>query len=666
MKDKNKTKGDLIGELAELRQKITESGGTESARKRMERKLRESEERYKSLYVRTPAMLHSLDAANKLVEVSDHWLEVLGYERSEVIGHSPGKFMTRESWQYAQTVTLPEFMKMGYARDIEYQFVKKNGGIIDILLSGVAEYDEDGNFIRSLGVLTDITERKKGEKALIESEERLRRLYEAAFEGIYISKNGSLLDGNEQLADMLGYELSELIGINVLDLVAPESKDFVTKQIQDRKGGPYEYTAIRKDRTMLPVRTRSKKLAEEINELTVTSIRDLTDQKEIEEKLRKEHEILLEANKELKRAFKKESELRAALINAEKLASLGNMACKIAHEINNPLTVIKAQAEIRAQMVEDGNIKESLLVIKEKADQIKHLTRGYMNLARPEKVSLKSIQVCDVLRTTVRSLKPLGQLKNIELSEDYVIDEPKILGDPCLLEQVFRNLIINAVEATSKRTTGKITVGTRLSEDGKCVDAFVTDNGTGIEYRDIEKIFAPFYSKKERTAATGLGLVIVKETIEIIHGGKLKVDSQLGEGSQFHVMIPLVKSSRLKKKMIIVDDDLGISGLLSEYFSNKGLIVKTAENGTMAVKIIERFAPDLILSDIEMPYMDGFELLEEVRKTNSNQPFIMMTGFDDRAKAKKQLENMNVPLIMKPPDLEDELWPMVKEKLEIA
>ena len=205
-----------------------------------------------------------------------------------------------------------------------------------------------------------------------------------------------------------------------------------------------------------------------------------------------------------------------------------------------------------------------------------------------------------------------------------------------------------------------------MSEDGKCVDAFVADNGVGIEHKDIEKIFAPFYSKKDRTASTGLGLVIVKETIEIIHGGKLQVESQVGEGSKFHVMIPLAKWSRLKKKMIIVDDDLGISGLLSQYFSNKGLIVKTAENGARAVEIIERFAPDLILSDIEMPNLDGLELLEEVRKRNSDQPFIMMTGFDDRANARAELENIDVPLIMKPPDLEDELWPIVKEKLEIA
>ena len=666
MKDRNKTEEQHIGKLAEPRRRNTESEGSESEYKQTERKLRESEERYKLLYIRTPAMLHSLDATGKLVEVSDHWLEVLGYERREVIGHKPGDFMTNESWQYAQTVTLPEFIKMGYSRDIEYQFIKKNGEIIDILLSGVAEYDKDGNFIRGLGVLTDVTVRKYAEKALKEREERLRRLYEAAFEGICISKDGSLLDGNEQLAEMLGYELSELIGINVMELVAPESKDFVRKQIRERMDGPYEYMAIRKDRTILPVRVRSKILADEFNKLIVTSIRDLTDQKEIEERLRKEHEILLVANKEIKRAYKKESELRATLINAEKLASLGDMATKIAHEINNPLTVIKAQAEIRAQMVEDRELKESLLVIKEKADEIKHLTRGYMNLARPEKVLLKSMQMCDVLKSTVRALKPLGQLKNIELSEDYMIDEPTILGDPCLLGQVFRNLIINAVDATSKKTMGEITLGTRLSEDGKCVDAFISDNGVGIEHKDIEKIFAPFYSKKDRAAATGLGLVIVKETIEIIHGGKLQVESQVGEGSKFHVMIPLAKWARLKKKMIIVDDDLGISGLLSEYFSNKGLIVKTAENGSKAVEIIESFAPNLILSDIEMPILNGLELLEEVRKTISNQPFIMMTGFDDRAKARARLENMDVPLIMKPPDLEDELWPIVKEKLEIA
>lgn len=663
MKDEFKTKKQLIGELSKLRQQQNECGMSKYKPEWMKERICESENRFRSVFNAAKDAIFILDPEkDRIIDANIAASELLKYSREELKKTRISTLHPNEMHLMSQVIE-ETFNKGGIQRE-DLTCKPKNGDLIptDISFSPISL--GDNQYI--LAIVRDISERKQAEKALKESEERLRRLYEAAFEGIYISKNGSLLDGNEQLAEMLGYELSELIGINVMDLVAPESKDFVTRQIQEKKDGPYEYTAIRKDRTILPVRVRSKKLADEINKLRVTSIRDLTERKKIEERLRKEREILLEANKELRRAFKKESELREALISAEKLASLGDMACKIAHEINNPLTVIKAQAEIRAQMVEDRDLKESLLVIKEKADQIKHLTRGYMNLARPEKILLKSMQICEVLRTTVRALKPLGQLKNIELSEDYMVDDPKILGDPCLLEQVFRNLIINAVEATSKRTTGKITVGTRLSEDGKCVDAFVTDNGIGIEYRDIEKIFTPYYSKKERTAATGLGLVIVKETIEIIHGGKLQVESQVGEGSKFHVMIPLAKWSRLKKKMIIVDDDLGISGLLSQYFSNKGLIVKTAENGSKAVKILESFSPDLILSDIEMPILDGLELLEEARKRIPNQPFIMMTGFDDRAKAKKQLENMDVPLIMKPPDLEDELWPMVKEKLEIV
>ena len=139
-------------------------GSDIAERKQAEEALRNTEERYRSLYTRTPVMLHSLGADKRLVEVSDHWLEVLGYERSEVIGHSPAEFMTEESRRYAETVTFPEFLKGGYARDVFCQFVKKNGEIVDILLSAVGEYDKQGNFIRNLAVLVDVTEKKKAEE----------------------------------------------------------------------------------------------------------------------------------------------------------------------------------------------------------------------------------------------------------------------------------------------------------------------------------------------------------------------------------------------------------------------------------------------------------------------------------------------------------------------
>ena len=94
--------------------------------------------------------------------------------------------------------------------------------------------------------------------------------------------------------------------------------------------------------------------------------------------------------------------------------------------------------------------------------------------------------------------------------------------------------------------------------------------------------------------------------------------------------------------------------------------VSTAGNGRIAGDSIDDFNPDLILSDIEMPELDGLELVDEVKKINPNQRFVMMTGFDDRAKASESLNKLDIPLVMKPPDLEDELWPIIKEKLEIA
>ncbi|MCB0164661.1 MAG: PAS domain S-box protein [Anaerolineae bacterium] len=135
-------------------------------RKRAEAALRESEARYRALYNHSPVMMHSFDAAGRLVSVSDYWLEVMGYEREEVIGQPATNYLTKEAQRFALQVAIPEFKKTGHVKDIPFQFVKKNGEIIDILLSAVAEYDKDGNFERSMAVLIDVTERNQLEEQL--------------------------------------------------------------------------------------------------------------------------------------------------------------------------------------------------------------------------------------------------------------------------------------------------------------------------------------------------------------------------------------------------------------------------------------------------------------------------------------------------------------------
>ena len=143
-----------------------------------EKALRKSEERYRSLYHHTPAMLHSIDINGRLVSVSDYWLEVLGYERDEVIGRKLTDFYTESSRRYADEVVLPEFFKTGFCEDISYQFVKKDGDVIDVLLSAISDRDASGKPVRSLAVSIDVTERKRAEDALEQAQEELRKYSE--------------------------------------------------------------------------------------------------------------------------------------------------------------------------------------------------------------------------------------------------------------------------------------------------------------------------------------------------------------------------------------------------------------------------------------------------------------------------------------------------------
>ncbi|MBN2637453.1 MAG: PAS domain S-box protein [Bacteroidales bacterium] len=136
--------------------------------------LKRSENRYRSLYNKTPVMLHSIDREGKLISVSDYWLSTLGYTREEVIGRKSTEFLTKESQGYATAVVLPDFMKTGECYNIDYQFVKKDGQVIDCLLSAISERDSDGSVIRSLAVITNITKRKLAEKAILINEERYR------------------------------------------------------------------------------------------------------------------------------------------------------------------------------------------------------------------------------------------------------------------------------------------------------------------------------------------------------------------------------------------------------------------------------------------------------------------------------------------------------------
>ena len=239
----------------------------------------------------------------------------------------------------------------------------------------------------------------------------------------------------------------------------------------------------------------------------------------------------------------KNSSLIQGLIEAERLASLGEMSAKIAHEINNPLTVIMMNAQLELEKEQEPDLRNTLDLIVKHSRHIKELTRGYMNLGKIENAKQRNLLMSEVIHSTVKSLTPLGQLKHVNLIESYFKGESEVNGDFTSLEQVFRNLILNAVHATSAIPLRKIEVGIKSSSESGFSEAYVSDNGNGIPPNVIDKIFDPYFSTKKKDEGTGLGLAVVKDIIEVIHKGKVSVESEIDKGTIFKILIPTANSA---------------------------------------------------------------------------------------------------------------------------
>lgn len=231
------------------------------------------------------------------------------------------------------------------------------------------------------------------------------------------------------------------------------------------------------------------------------------------------------------------------LLKAERLSVMGQLAPKVAHEINNPLQVIFANLQLA--MMNTANLEKLSRYLRaslNESERIKNLVSQLMDIAKPIPLSKEKINLPHLVEDSITFLKNVGEIKRYTIEREYEPNLPLFIGDRFQLEQVFRNLIINASDAMEMAEEKCLKVGVLLSHNRKFLEAYINDSGCGISLETKDKIFDPFFTTKRGSKGTGLGLAIVKDIIQR-HSGQIGVESTPGKGSTFTIAFPLEPSA---------------------------------------------------------------------------------------------------------------------------
>ncbi|MBD3167969.1 MAG: PAS domain S-box protein [candidate division Zixibacteria bacterium] len=493
-------------------------------RREAEQALYESEKRFRNIYNKTPVMLHSIDSDGLITNVSDYWLEVMGYKRDEVIGRKSVEFLTEQSRKYAREVILPDFYKNGFCNNVYYQFAKKNGEVIDVLLSAVVEKDSEGNYVRSLAVITDITERIKVEKALQESEERFRNTYNKTPVMLHsIDRNDVLLNVSDYWLEALGYTRDEVLGRKSVEFLTEESRKFAEEVILPDfyQSGVCEnvpFQMIKKDGEILDVLLSAtvEKDSEGNYLRSLAVITDITDLKAAEEQARL---------------------LQNKLIQSEKMAVIGRMVSGVAHEINNPLTALKGRLESLIKKESPGGLNhDHLIKIQKAANRIEEIVECMLVFAQTETVTPTELDLNRVVEESVVACKDKYNWRKIRLVNELHDELPVIHGDRNQLINVLENLFSNAIEAMNGEGTLSLSTGKTVTGDSLFIK--VKDTGKGMSEDEQLKLFTPFHTKGRIAVGRGLGLAMCYGIMKS-HGGDIEVKSSPGNGSTFTLKFPL-------------------------------------------------------------------------------------------------------------------------------
>ena len=584
---------------------------------------------------------------------------IFGYSPEEAIGQPATLLMPPDRFDEEPFI----LDKIRHGQRVEhYETIRrrKDGRLLDISLTISPIKNEKGKIVGASKIARDISERKRGEKQISFQAHLLDAVEQAV---IATDLNGTVVYWNSFAEGLYGWSAAEALGANIVEIVpAAETRQQAVEiltRLREGKSWSGEFLVRRKDGSVFPAMVTDSPIVSEQGELigVVGVSVDISERKRAEEERAKLHES--------ERAARAEAE-RANRLKDEFLATLS-------HELRNPLNVILGYAEVLLRSEEARSsqfVRRAAEILKRNALAQSRLVRDLLDLSRLHigKLSLNRevVSLMTILNNAVETVSEDAAAKQIRIQIRFDTPEEVIFvdADPLRLEQVFWNLLNNAAKFTPAR--GSVTI--RVSSRAGRVTLTVEDNGPGIEPEFLPHVFEMFRqadaSSSRPHGGMGIGLALVRQLIGL-HGGTVAVESVMGQGAKFTIELPATSETEKslgfapqmeagalsQMRILVVDDSADTVDMLRRLFEMDGALVTTAPGGTEALEIAVEKHFDVVLSDISMPGMDGFEFVRRLRQIAKQRdvPVIALTGFGraedvDRARAEGFLAHVTKPI----------------------
>lgn len=620
-------------------------------RKRAEKALRESEEKYRDIFENAVEGIFQTTPDGRLINANPALARMMGYASAgELIAAIND--LGKEIYVHAEDrlQLLKQLGESGIVEALEVQMHRKDGTIIWTSMSSRAVYEESGKIVLIEGTLEDITQRKSAQQALLESETKYRNVVENSLAGFYIVQDGLFRFVNRRFCEITGYTCEEVVHcVHFMSLIHPDDRARIAENAEKRLRGEnghdrYELKVIRKDGSVITVKVFGGVSSYDGRPALSGTFIDITREKTMESQLRQ----------------------------AQKMEAIGTLAGGIAHDFNNILTALIGYGTIlQTKMDEADPLRLYTDLILSASHKAANLTQSLLAFSRKRPLSLKPVDLNTIIKGTEKLLRRL-------ITEDIILEtrlaksELVVLADVTQIDQILFNLTTNARDAMPRGGTMRITTDlVRLDSDfilnhgfgekGRYVLLAISDTGTGMSKGTQEKIFDPFFTTKEVGRGTGLGLSTVYGIVKQ-HQGYITVTSERDCGTTFHIYLPVARIAmehelsvagefqRGRETILVAEDDDDVRRLVRDILSHHGYTVIEAVDGQDAVEKTrwreEEIA--LVILDSIMPRLNGRETYEAMRSMLPETRFLFMSGYTTDIVLEKGIGEQEFAFIPKP------------------